>query len=158
MATYSFINTQLTMTGPGASAVNLGYGSASAEEGITVEMVEEKNMMYIGADGTPMHTLRATRGATLTVRLEKTSPQNRILSDIYAYQTSLESGGLFHGQNVFTLTDVARGDSYTMSQAAFKRFPRVNWAKDGDIVEWEFDVGICDPLIGAGIEGIAVGV
>lgn len=154
MATYSFSNIQLTMTGPGAGGVNLGYGAANAKEGISVSMVEDKNSMYIGADGTPMHSLRASKGASLMIRLEKTSPMNYILSTLYNLQCDPSSGGLFHGVNVFTLTDVARGDNYTMAAVAFKKFTDNSWAEDGNINEWPFDVGICDPLIGAGIPGL----
>jgi hypothetical protein len=156
MATYSFMNFQLTMTGPGAAAINLGAGAAIPTEGVTVDMVEDKNQMSIGADGKVMHSLRANRGATLTVRLQQVSRTNRILSDVYASQTSILSGGLYHGQNIFTLTDVLRGDSYTMSEAAFKRFPSRTWAQDGNMVEWSFDVGICDPLLGEGFGPIDI--
>lgn len=151
MATYSFINVQLSMTGPGVSALNVGYGAGNAKEGATISMAEDKNAMYTGADGNVMHSLRANRSAMLTVRLVKTSPTNKVLSELYHYQTNPETGGLYHGQNIFTLTDVARGDDYTMSEAAFRKFPDNSWAEDGGIIEWTFDIGKCDPLLGAGI-------
>ena len=55
--TYSFIDVSASLTGPTGS-IDLGYGSANSEEGITVVMTEAKNTMTIGADGEGMHSLR----------------------------------------------------------------------------------------------------
>lgn len=156
MATYSFINVQVSLTGPGTAALNLGYGAQVAKEGISVAMIEDKNSMYVGADGGGTHSLHAGRAAMAVIRLVKTSPTNNLLSELYSYQTSRESGGLYHGQNVITLTDIARGDSYTMSGAAFKKYPDNSWAEDAGVTEWSFDVIDCDPLIGAGIPTLSV--
>ena len=46
--TYSFIDVQATLVGP-TGVIELGYGAAVAEEGITIEMAEDKNAMLIGA-------------------------------------------------------------------------------------------------------------
>ena len=50
MSTYSFQDVVATLVGP-TGTVNLGYGAAVAEEGITVEMAGDKNTMMIGSDG-----------------------------------------------------------------------------------------------------------
>ncbi len=42
MSTYSFIDVSASLTGPTGS-IDLGYGSANSEEGITVVMAEAKN-------------------------------------------------------------------------------------------------------------------
>ncbi|CAK8737989.1 hypothetical protein SODG_007528 [Sodalis praecaptivus] len=41
MATYSFMDVSASMTGP-TGVIDLGYGSANAEEGIVVAMTEAK--------------------------------------------------------------------------------------------------------------------
>ena len=50
MATYSFQDVAAAIVGVGGS-INLASGAAVAEEGITIEAVEDKNIMTIGADG-----------------------------------------------------------------------------------------------------------
>jgi hypothetical protein len=65
-----------TLAGP-TGDIDLGYGSANAEEGITVTMTEAKNTMTIGADGEVMHSLHAGKAGTITVTLLKTSPVNK---------------------------------------------------------------------------------
>ncbi len=42
MSTYSFIDVSASLTGPTGS-IDLGYGSANSEEGITVVMAEAKH-------------------------------------------------------------------------------------------------------------------
>ena len=58
MATYSFLDVTAAIQGPGGS-INLAAGAGSAEEGITIEAMEDKNIMTIGADGAGMHSLVA---------------------------------------------------------------------------------------------------
>ena len=70
MSTYSFLDFSASIVGPGG-AFDLGYGSGNAEEGVTVAMLEAKNTMTIGADGTPMHSLHAGKSGTITVTLLK---------------------------------------------------------------------------------------
>ena len=79
MATYSFMDVTASLSGP-TGEIDLGYGSASSEEGITVAMGGPKNTMTIGADGEVMHRLHADKSGTVTVNLLKTSPTNKKLS------------------------------------------------------------------------------
>ncbi|MBU9403923.1 DUF3277 family protein, partial [Burkholderia multivorans] len=60
MATYSFQDVTATIVGPGG-AFSLGYGSANAEEGITIAQAGDKNTMTVGADGEVMHSLHADK-------------------------------------------------------------------------------------------------
>ncbi len=76
MATYSFMDVSASLTGP-TGKIELGYGSANSEEGITVAMSGPKNTMTIGADGEPMQSLHADKSGTITVNLLKTSPTNK---------------------------------------------------------------------------------
>ncbi|MGH8709737.1 MAG: phage protein [Burkholderiales bacterium] len=135
MAVYSFQNVVATVTGPGGFA-SLGEGSASAKEGITIEQVEDSNIMTIGADGAGMHSLIVTTASTVTARLLKTSPINAILQAMFNLQTA---SSLLHGQNVITITDIARGDTITAIGGAFKKPPSLTWASEGGINEWIWD-------------------
>lgn len=146
MGTYSFLNIIGTIAGPGG-AISIGGEAGVAEEGITIEMVEDKNTMTIGADGSGMHSLHAGRAATITCRLLQTSPNNAVLSMMYNLQTRNPA---LHGQNAITFQDVIRGDNVDASQVAFKKFPTTTYAKEGTFREWTFDAVIADTDYGSG--------
>jgi Protein of unknown function (DUF3277) len=156
-ATYSFTDVQASISGPGA-AFSLGSGVGNAEEGITIDMIEDKNTMTIGADGSGMHSLHASKAARATVRLLKTSPASAQLSALYNFQA--QSSALW-GQNLITIGDIARGDQITLRDVAFAKQAPVTYAKDGGIVEWIFDAITRDDLIGSGspqIGAVSLGV
>lgn len=143
---YSFLNVSCTIAGPGG-ILNLANGAAAAEEGISIEPIEDKNVMTIGADGKGQHSLIASDACKITVRLLKTSPLNAALMIMYDLQSA--SSALW-GQNVFTVTDSGRND-YTVAQsAAFKKRPNLNYAKEGGIMEWEFDAISVNSILGSG--------
>lgn len=144
-STYSFADVQATLVGP-TGVLNLGYGAAVAEEGISIEMAGDKNTMMIGADGEGMHSLHADKSGTITVRLLKTSPTNAKLQAMYDAQ-SLSSA--LWGQNIITITNPVVGDITTARSAAFKKKPALTYKKDGDIVEWAFDSIKIDTILGA---------
>jgi hypothetical protein len=148
--TYSFLDVHMAITGPGG-ALNLTNGTA--EEGLTLEYVDDKNNMVIGSDGSVMHSLRANNAGRATLRLLKTSPLNALLTGMYNFQRQSASTW---GQNTITLADVARGDVYTLQSCSFRKFPDNSYAKDGGIMVWAFDVGIMDPLLGQGSPSIIV--
>ncbi|GHE70012.1 hypothetical protein GCM10019059_32220 [Camelimonas fluminis] len=150
MATYSFLDIVAAIAGPGGM-ISLGNGSGAAEEGITVEMVDDKNTMMIGAGGQGQHNLHAGKGGTVTIRLLKTSPTNAMMTDLYNFQTASSAR---HGQNTFSLRDVVRGDTVTGQQGAFKKFPSNGYAKDGPVMEWVMDFVVLDQKIGTGTPAI----
>ena len=144
MPTYSFMDVSASMTGP-TGIIDLGYGAANAEEGITVAMAEAKNTMTVGADGEVMHSLHAGKAGTVTVTLLKTSPVNKKLS--LAYNAQSQSSALW-GNNVFVVRNSASGDLVTIRSAAFQKQPDFANAKDGGTVSWVFDGGKVDELLG----------
>ena len=141
---YSFMDTQAALTGP-AGTVNLGYGAGDAEEGITLEMLTDKDVMVIGADGSVMHSLRATKGGTLTVRLLKTSPTNAVLERLYNTESNNPA---IWGNDTITITQIGVGDLHNCASVAFKKKPNFKYAQDGDIIEWEFNAGFIDSILG----------
>ncbi len=142
---YSFLDVTATLLGPGAAALNLGAGAAVAEEGITVESAEDKNVMTIGADGKGQHSLIASDAGKLVVRLLKVSPVNAQLMALYDLQSV--SSALW-GQNIITVANAARGDLSVNQGCAFKKKPAFNNAKEGGFVEWEFDVIANNTVLG----------
>ncbi|MBU6429818.1 MAG: DUF3277 family protein, partial [Cyanobacteria bacterium REEB65] len=73
--TYSFLNFQCTISGPGGVAVPGGQSGAS-DEGVTFEQREDQGSLTIGAGGEGMHSLHADKSGRINVRLLKTSPIN----------------------------------------------------------------------------------
>lgn len=144
MSTYSFIDVSASLTGP-TGVIDLGYGSANSEEGITVTMTEAKNTMTTGADGEVMHSLHAGKSGTITVSLLKTSPQNKKLSLMYNAQ-SLSSS--LWGNNVIVMRNKASGDIVTARAVAFQRQPDWNNPKVAGTVAWVFDCGKIDEILG----------
>lgn len=149
MATYSFLSVQATLSGPGGR-VSLGYGAATAEEGIDVDMIEDKNTMTPGSDGQIMHSLHAFDGARMTVRLLKTSPVNAQLNLLYNLQ---KANAALWGNNVLVISDTARGDVLTGSQIAFVRQSPIKYGKDGGMNEWNF-MGVVQEILGIGTPAI----
>lgn len=145
MPTYSFLDVHAALTGPGGS-VSLSEGDGVAAEGISIEPVEDKDIMTVGSDGGIMHSLVGSRAAIATVRLFKTNPLNAVLQNMYNHQTQ---SSLTHGKNVITVRDVIRGDTTTFEEAAFMGKPNNIYAKEGNILEWRFG-GHCDTQLGFG--------
>ncbi len=134
--TYSFLDVYATLVDPATGAtIPIGSSSGVAEEGITVAQVDTVDHMQIGADGTGMHTLQATRGARITIRFLKTSPTNSLLMALVEAQRS--SGALW-GQNTISITEIVTGDEVNLSGCAFEKIPDNNYDKTGKMFEWTF--------------------
>lgn len=144
---YSFLDVKCSIVGPGG-AFSLGSDAGTAEGGISIELIEDKDTMVIGADGSPMHSLHAGQGGRITVRLLKVSAVNFLLSTMYALQST--SSALW-GLNTIVVTDISRGDVVTCMQVAFSRQPANTWAKDGNVLEWAFTAGRVFELLGPGL-------
>ena len=136
MATYSFLDVSATISGPGGIGINLAAGAAAAEEGITIEPSEDKNVMTIGADGRGQHSLIASDGCKVTVRLLKTSPVNSQLQLMYDLQSSSST---LWGTNVITVANSASKDLSVVQAAAFQKKSTLTYAKEGGMMEWNFD-------------------
>jgi hypothetical protein len=145
MTAYSFSDVNATIVGPGG-IVSLGNGAAPAEEGITIDMEEDKDRMVVGADGTPMHTLHAGKQGMATIRLLKQSPANALLQAMYDIQT-LSSATW--GINTLVVSNTAAGDIITCRSVAFRRQAPITYAKDANVNEWQFHCGAIDRVLGS---------
>lgn len=147
MFTYSFLDVQAAITGPGA-AFSLGAGSGNSKEGITVEPTTAINAMTIGADGSGMHSLIADKSGKIRCRYLKTSPINAMLSAALAFQ---RTSGANHGQNTITIVNSTTGDTITCQQVAFAKVPTISYETEGGMNEWEFEAAIIDVALGNGV-------
>lgn len=145
LPTYSFLDVAATLSGPGGS-ISLGAGAGNAEEGITAEFDEDADSMQKGADGSVVHSLHAIKSARVSVRLLKTSPTNSLLNALYNFQ---RSSSLFWGKNVLVISNPVTGDVYTCQQVAFVKHTGNAWQKDANFLEWDFNVGVMDPVLGS---------
>jgi hypothetical protein len=148
--TYSFLDVVATLSAPTGS-IDLGYGAGTAPEGITVEMLEDKDAMAVGSDGDVMHSLRASNAGRITVRLLKTSPTNNLLSIMYNAQRLVPS---VWGNNIVSVRDILQGDTNVLSKAAFTRQGHITYAQDANMNEWSF-IGKLTQLLGSGIPDIS---
>lgn len=149
MATYSFEDFSASIVGP-SGVIDLGFGAAVAKEGITVSYAQPRNAMTVGADGEVMHSLRADKSGTVTVRLIYVSPTNAKLLNKFNAE-SLSSS--LWGQNVLTIRNKANEEVVTCRSVAFQQIPDKTFAEDGGIVEWVFDCGKIDQISGEYSEG-----
>lgn len=152
-STYSFLDVNLSMSGPGFAIVSLGSESGVAKEGVTVSMVEDKNTMTMGADGGGMHSLHGGNAGTIALRLLKTNPNNAILNRVYTYQ---KQSSAYWGQNTITISNFTRGDAVVAVKCAFRRQPDFINAEDGGTVEWTFDSIKITEVLGDGSPNIAI--
>jgi hypothetical protein len=143
MATYSFLDVNASIVGPGGAFSLSGEGNS--DEGITISMTDEKDVLTIGADGTPMHTLVASKAGKVSIHLLKTSPVNAKLMALYDAQ-SLSSA--LWGKNTITMTNSASGDTSSARSVAFVKVPDMAQAKEAGTNTWEFNAGMVDSVLG----------
>jgi hypothetical protein len=146
---YSFTDCQGAIVGPGGS-FTIGSTAGVAGEGLVISMVDDKDSMSTGADGTAMHSLHASTAGTITIRLQKTSPVNAQLSQMYLFQTTSSAN---HAQNTISIRDPVRGDTIAGTGCAFKKFPDVTYAIEGGSMEWVFNCSYVNPILGNGNPG-----
>lgn len=144
MATYSFQQVTATLTGA-SGVINLGYGSATTKEGITVTQTQPRNAMMVGSDGSVMHSLRCDKSGTVTVRLLETSPVNAQLQVMYDAQSLTPSAW---GANVLVIVNKGNNETTTCRNVAFQNAPTVTYAEDGSMKVWVFDCGQIDRVTG----------
>ena len=156
MGVYSFLDTSVSIVGPGVNvnieggtpgSEQIGSSAGAAKEGVTVAFDDPKDTKVVGADGAIMHSLHASQAGKFTVRLLKTSPINAVLSQAYAAQRGSAANW---GQNVIVLTNNVLGDVAEGAQMAFEKFPDNEYAEDGNTLTWVF-TGLVDELLGPGL-------
>jgi hypothetical protein len=136
MYTYSFLDSYMTIAGPGGIFTLAGDGSGAAEEGASFAYMEDKDTLTIGADGSGMHSLRANNSGTCTVSLLKNSGVNALLSVMYNLQ---KTSSALWGQNILTLRSSTSLDVIILTNASFIRHADVGYATVGAVNQWRFN-------------------
>ena len=130
--TYSFQDCEFSLVGPGG-AISLKDGAS--EEGIKIAMLDDKDNMLIGANGSGMHSLHAGKSGTVEVSLLRNSTTNSLLSVMYNLQ---QTSSTLWGQNVMVVV-TSTGDAITCTGGAFKKQPDISYGKDGGMYTWTFN-------------------
>lgn len=146
LAPYSFADVACAFAGAFGS-FSIGAGVGAAEEGISIEAVEDANILTTGADGQGMHSQVMSTARNITVRLLKTSPANAQLMN--AYKAERQSR-LSYGKSVITLSDAIRGDFIVLRGVAFVRVPNLTFAKEAGTNEWMFVAAESEETLGIG--------
>jgi len=148
MASYSFRDCKITISGVGGTAIFGGLPGGVDKGGITIEADGDKNRKTVGADGAVVHSLIVDDSGKITIRTLKTAMQNVILNAML--QAQKQSAAVW-GRNVITLLDIARGDSYTCIDCAFSKVPSNEWKDEAGTIEWTFDAGKIIQIMGTGL-------
>lgn len=146
LVTYSFLHVKASLVGPNGT-ISLGSDAGAADEGITIERVEDNVTTRAGADGQPIHMLHASKVGKITINLMKTSQTNALLSALYDADTTNPAT---FGLNTIVVSWMTAGDIITGRYCAFARPPSVTYAKEAPSMVWPFNVGILDYALGAG--------
>ena len=132
---YSFLDVQASIYGPGGNVSLAGDEAGVEQGGITVTPAGERSKMTVGADGSVMHSLLGDKSGTVSVKLLKTSSVNAALQIMYNLQTTT---GAQHGMNTIV----------TCQNCAFAKQPAITYGTDAGAVEWTFNAGSISFLLG----------
>lgn len=152
-AAYSFLNFLGAHSDPFGAPIDFSAGNGIADEGVTVSYDEDKVTKTMGADGDWMYSLHAASGGMVAVRVLKTSPLNKQLSDLYDRTTQSSA---YTGQGVISGGDVTRGDSFTAIGCQIRKMPDMASAKDAGTNEWVFLAGRLSVRLGSGTPALAI--
>lgn len=143
--TYSFLDVQATLIGPGGSFDLKSAGLA--DEGIRITAANPKNVRTMGASGNGMHTLVASDAADAEMSFLKTAPANGVLSYLFNFQKQSSS---YWGQNQLTIQNPATGDSITLLGGAFSKTADNAYQTQGNILVWKFEFLSRSDILGNG--------
>lgn len=151
MPTYSFRDVKTSISGPGGWVL-LGLSQDEqqgvAEEGISVERVEDRNSQLRGTSGEVINLLSASMAGVIRVRLLKTAPSNGVLMEMFKIQ---RGDGSRWSKNLISIEDKTRGDKLVAAEAAFMGEPVIVWGKIATVQEWVFLAGSIDETL-AGVK------
>ena len=145
---YSMLDVNASISGPGGSFSLSEDGLAN--EGITVES-DERVTTQRGAKGNWMHVLHASKGGRVIIRLMKNGKANALLSKMFDLD-NVSAANM--GQNTISIRNPTVGDSWTAVGCACTRKPSTSYATEGAMMEWDFNVGELNGVLGSGSPSI----
>lgn len=124
-----------------------GYTLSGYADGtfIEVEFDEDSFTKYIGASGEGARSRNANRAGKITVHLMSTSPDNDVLS---AFEAADRLGSADGGTGPAFGKDVSGTSQFLARDAWIKKLPKVDFAKEISVRDWEFDATDLEVLAG----------
>ena len=121
-------------------------GFWDGDDAIVVEYLEDVGSMMIGADGSSIFSQSANQGATITFRLQHTSPAHKLLHQRWARQRA--TGNKVVGFPV-TVADVDSAEGGSTDQAFIQTAPSDSKGVTATVREWVLVTGDWKPSIPA---------
>ena len=135
---YSMKNVAITLDGM------LVTGVWDGDDAVTVAPLADVGVMVVGADGSSIFSQTANEGATITLRLQHTSPAHRLLHQRWARQRA--RGVRLRGIPV-TVIDVDSGEGGSTDQAFIQTAPTDSKGNAAVVREWVLVTGNWKPEI-----------
>lgn len=148
---YSFLDVQVSIKGP-MGQFDIASAGVS-DESVRIAMSGDKNTMTVGANGSVMHSLRASKAARVTISLLKTGIGNAMMSDLYNRQAV---SAAYWGQNILTITNPVSGDAITASAGAFVKQSDIAYSAEAGLNVWAFDFGEVAEVLGNGLQNTGI--
>jgi hypothetical protein len=129
---YGFVNTANTVDG------QIIQGLWDGDDAISIAPLADKGTMLIGADGSALFSVSANRGATITLRLQHTSPTHRLLQQKLKRQQALASPA-----TAFPVTayDTSSGEGGTADKCFVQTAPTDTKGVNATVREWVLVTG-----------------
>lgn len=121
-------------------------GFWDGDDVVTVEPLEDAGAMMVGADGSSIFSGFANDGATITLRLQHTSPAHRLLSQRFALQRT--PGNRITGFP-FSVNDVDSGEGGSTDECFIQTPASDSKGKNATVREWVLVTGNWRPNIPA---------
>ncbi|QJD54319.1 hypothetical protein [Aminobacter phage Erebus] len=135
---YSMKNVAVTVDGQAV------LGLWDGDDAVSIEPLDDAGAMLVGADGSSIFSQSANEGATITVRLQHTSPAHRLLHQRWARQRA--RGVRIVGFPI-SVIDVDSGEGGSTDQAFIQRGPTDQKGKNAVNREWVLVTGQWRPEV-----------
>lgn len=135
---YTMKNVAITIDGQAV------IGVWDGDDAVMVEPLEDTGSLLVGADGSSIFSQSANDGATITVRLQHTSPAHRLLHQRYARQRA--KGVRIVGFPI-SIIDIDSGEGGSTDQAFIQRAPTDSKGINAVVREWVLVTGQWKPEV-----------
>lgn len=129
---YGFVNTANTVDG------QIIQGLWDGDDAISIAPIADKGTMLIGADGSALFSVSANRGATITLRLQHTSPTHRLLQQKLKRQQALASPAVAFPVTAY---DTSSGEGGTADKCFIQTAPTDTKGANATVREWVLVTG-----------------
>lgn len=129
---YGYVNTANAVDG------QIIQGLWDGDDAISIAPLADKGTMMIGADGSALFSISANRGATITLRLQHTSPTHRLLMQKLKRQQARASR-----ETAFPVTayDTSSGEGGTADKCYIQSAPTDTKGVNATVREWVLVTG-----------------